>query len=431
MNNITRRDAFKLAGGLSLLPLITSFPEKTVAETSQGTALLWDISTGKQKQLVKDLIARFNSTHSGSVNAQFFSNDPYKTKLRIAMGSENPPELFFNWGGGILGSYVDAGVVHPLPPNLNTERFFPAVMDVVTFDSTTYGFPNSGTQPDLIYYNKVIFDKYDIDPPKTWSELLKTVKLLRRKNIIPISLAGKQAWTELMYEMYLVNRIGGTKPFQQVLDNEPNAWSNPAFINANELILELISEKAFPLNFPAINYNLGESTRLLYTGQAAMQLMGSWDYELILSSAPEFIRDGHLGWFEFPVVEGGEGDPKNVVGNPCNFYSISQHSQQKAIAETFLRDAVMNDYDIRRLLDLGLLPPVKGIAPKLENTDHPEWLRFIYQMIGSAPHFSLSWDQALHPKPAQELLLNLSFLFLGKITPKQFSTRMNQTLETT
>ena len=50
-------------------------------------------------------------------------------------------------------------------------------------------------------------------------------------------------------------------------------------------------------------------------------------------------------------------------------------------------------------------------------------------MVLEAPHFQLSWDQALAPAPAQELLTNLSQIFLQEIEPADFVTNMNATLD--
>lgn len=427
MKNISRRNMLKLSGGLTASTLLGGLSGIAQAGDDTSTVTIWNIHTGKQKELVKELVDRFNQTHkNGSAKVQFFSNDPYKTKLRLALGSGNPPDVFFGWGGGILKSYIDAGAVYPLPSDVNTDRFLSSILDPVTFNGELYGIPNSGTQPDLFYYNKKIFDKYDLNPPETWDELLKIVNFLNKKGITPISLAGKNRWPGLMYLMYLVNRIGGVEPFQNVLANKPDAWSDPAFIHANEMIRELISAGAFPQNFETLDYNLGQSTKLLYTNKAAMQLMGAWDYQMIVSNAPDFINQGNLGWFEFPTIKTGEGNPENVVGNPCNFYSISQKSNAKEVAVQYLNDAVLNEFAIEQLIDLGLVPPVKGIRSSIRKAAHAEWLEHIYDMVEQAPHFSLSWDQALKPKAAHNLLLNVDLLFMGTITPKQFSSRMNQ-----
>ncbi len=197
---------------------------------------------------------------------------------------------------------------------------------------------------------------------------------------------------------------------------------------ANQKIVELVDLKAFPSDFDALNYNTGQSTQLLYSGQAAMQLMGSWDYAAILSDAPDFVTKGQLGWFPFPAVEGGVGDPKNVAGNPCNFYSISARSPSQSQAETFLADGVLNEFEIDGYLKLGEVPPVNDIRSKLSGVQHADWLQFIYDLASNAPDFSPSWDQALPPREAQSMLTNLGLLFLKQLTPKQFGAQMNQSM---
>ncbi|MBX6763814.1 MAG: extracellular solute-binding protein [Rubrobacteraceae bacterium] len=435
MKKLTRRDFLAAGGTASVAALAAgcSFgtgQQKAAGSGGSKSVTIWDISTGDQQKLIKNTVARFDSTHKDiSVSVQFFQNDPYKNKLRTAMGAGNPPDIFFGWGGGILKSYVDAGKVYALPQgSIDTNKFFPSVMRPVTFNGKVYGVPMLGTQPVLFYYNKEIFGKYNLKPPKTWSELLSIVKTLSQKGITPISLAGQNKWPDLMYEEYLVNRIGGPKPFQNVLDKKPKAWSDPAFIKANTMIQQLVSMKAFPSNFASLNYDTGQSTQLLYTGKAAMQLMGAWDYQAILSNAPQFIKSGKLGWFPFPKVEGGKGNPQNVAGNLTNYYSVTQASKAKKAATTFLDKGIMNDYEINGLIKIGLVPPVKGIQSKLKQQKDSDWLLFVYDLAQNAPYYDLSWDQALPARAAQALLTNLDLLFLKKITPQQFSKNMNKAM---
>lgn len=428
----TRRDFLRMGGAASLAVLLAGCSFGTGQQRSGGaggnSATIWDISTGEQQELIKRMVERFNSSHEVSVSVQFFQNDPFKNKLRTAMGAGNPPDIFYGWGGGILKSYVDAGKVYALPASVDTGKFFDSVMEGVTFGGEIYGIPIMGTQPVLFYYNRQIFQEHGLQPPETWSGLLDAVRALKRAGVTPIALAGQNKWTNMMYEEYLVDRVGGPEPFQRVLDGERDAWSHPAFIEANTMIQELVSMGAFPSNFASLNYDTGQSTQLLYTGEAAMQLMGAWDYQAILTNAPEFIESGKLGWFAFPRVEGGEGDPKNVAGNLTNYYSISEASQAKEVALTFFRDAVMNDAWVDGLVDIGLVPPVEGIERKLQSRENAEWLTFVYSLAREAPHYTLSWDQALPPRAAQALLTNLDRLFLREITPRQFSENMNEAM---
>jgi raffinose/stachyose/melibiose transport system substrate-binding protein len=157
-------------------------------------------------------------------------------------------------------------------------------------------------------------------------------------------------------------------------------------------------------------------------------LMGSWDYQAILSTDPSFIKKGHLGWFDFPEVEGGKGNPKNVAGNLTNYYSLTEASDAKKTAVAFLNDMATSKTQIDGLINIGLVPPVKGIESKLEGAEDSEWLLHVYNLAKNAPYYDLSWDQALPPAPAQSLLTNLDQVFLMQITPEQFSKNMNETM---
>jgi len=435
---LTRRDFLAIGGGASLALALSGCGfgvGESKGGSDTGAVTLWDISTGEELELVKDRLRRFNSgDFGGRVEMQTFEADAFKQKLRVAMGANTPPDIWHSWGGGILGSYVDGKKVYDLTQDLNAnagwkDKYLASVMGPVTFDGRVYGEPFSGTQPVVFFYNKNIFDKYGISPPATWDETLQVVERLKKEGVIPISLAGKEKWTNMMYLEYLADRLGGPEAFGAVLREEPGAWSQPAFIEANTMIQDLVSAGAFPDGFNSLSYLSGQASALVYTGKAAMQLMGAWDYGTILSAAPNFIEEGNLGWFAFPALDGGAGDPKNLAGNPSNYYCISSSTGNTELAVTFLREAVLDEEEIDARIKSGEVLPLKGIRPKLEEAGNKEWLLFLYDLIQEAPNFDQSWDQSLPPEPAQALLTNLDRLFLKEISPKQFSENMNKTLE--
>ena len=436
---MSRRHFLEVAGGISLTTLLTGcFGVGGSRSTSSGgnsnSITIWDTRTGNDQKLVQASTASFNSQHS-DIHAvvNFFQNDPYKQKLQVAMGAHQAPDIFFGWGGGILKSYIDANDVYDLTPDLNSDptwknRYLPSVMTAVTFDGKVYGVPINGVQPVMFMYNKDLFTKNKWTPPQTWNELLQLVAKVKQQNLIPIALAGASKWPYLMYEEYLVDRIGGPSTFDAVVAKQANAWADPAFIKANTMIQELVNNGAFGSNFASVNADTNQSTALLYTGKAAMHLMGSWDFNTILTNSPNFIQQGKLGWFNFPAIEGGKGDPTNIAGNPANFYSITKNSKAIQASVTYLKDSVLSDDQVSKYINNGSVPPIQGIEGKLSSAPHSDWLQFIYSLVKKAPHFQLSWDQALPPQSAQELLTNLDQLFLKQITPQQFSTNMNKTL---
>ncbi|WP_069802000.1 substrate-binding domain-containing protein [Thermogemmatispora onikobensis] len=436
---LSRRDFLQTTSAVSLAALLSGcfgVGGQSGGSSNSQSIVVWDISNGNDQKLIQDITAKFNQTHS-SIHAtvQFFQNDPYKQKLQVAMGAHQPPDIFFGWGGGILKSYIDAGDVYDLTPDLNADpawrdRFLPSSLGAATFNNHIYGIPNDGVQPVVFLYNKDIFAKYKLSIPQTWGDLLALVKTVKQQGLQPIALGGASKWTYLMYEMYLVDRLGGPQVFDAIMANQPNAWSNPAIIKANTMIQDLVAAGAFGSGFASVSYDTGQASALLYTGKAAMHLMGTWDFGTITNDDPAFIQQGKLGWFPFPAVEGGVGDPSNLTGVPCNYYSVAKTSKAIQACVTYLKDAVLNDEAVDRRIALGEIPPVKGIENKLSNAPHSDWLLFVYRLVQKAAHFQLAWDQALPPQPAQALLTNLDQLFLRQISPQQFSANMNQTIGT-
>lgn len=380
--------------------------------------------------------AQFDAWNAGNADEEiavdWFANDAYKEKIRTAVGSGNAPTLIYSWAGGTLADYVAGGNVVDITEDTQelTDRLIPSVAANGQIDGKTYAVPNTQSQPVVLYYNQEVLDAAGIEAPTTYDELLAAVDTLRGQDVIPIALAGQSVWPELMWIQYLTDRTGGPEVFQAVLDGKAGAWSDPAIVEATTKIQELVDAGAFGDSFGSVNADQNADTALVHTGKAAFVLQGSWVYPNFLNDAPELVESGGLGYTTFPAVDDGAGDPANIVGNPSNFWSVSASAAEadQATAKSFIASEVLNDDAVDELLAIGTVPPITGLEDKIAEQDDADYLSFVYGMVRDAPHFQLSWDQALPPAQAQELLNNLGQLFLGQIDPQQFSTAMDATL---
>ncbi len=149
---------------------------------------------------------------------------------------------------------------------------------------------------------------------------------------------------------------------------------------------------AFGSNFASVNADTNEDTALLYTGKAAMQLQGSWNFSTVISGDPDFIQQRKLGWFPFPAVEGGSGNVADVAGNLSDFYAIASATKSPQDCITYLKDAVLNADEVAGFIAIGNVPPVRGIEVQLSKAQNSDWLQFVYTLARDAPHFQLSWD---------------------------------------
>jgi len=419
-------------------------PEKSPTENNQTTeapppvddltadATAWAL-TGGSEEVFRASFDRWNAANpNATVQVEWFANDAYKEKIRTSVGSGNAPTLIFSWAGGTLADYVANGAVADISdavaPLLG--RVLPSVAANGQIGGQTYAVPNNQSQPVILYYNQELFDQAGATVPTTYEELLDAVEKFKAIDVIPISLAGQSVWPELMYIQYLTDRVGGPEVFQAVLDGQADSWSDPAITEALTKIQELVDVGAFGNTYGSTAADGGADTALVHTGKAAMVLQGAWVYPDFLNNAPEFVAAGNLGFANFPGVSGGKGDPANIVGNPANFWSVSaaDSPEAQATAAAYLSAEIYSDVQIGEFLAIGAVPPVVGIEDKIASADSPEYLTFVYDMVKNAPHFQLSWDQALPPAQAQPLLDNLAQIFLKQITPEQFVTNMNATL---
>lgn len=430
-NTVVRSLALLSAGALALGLTGCGGGNRPGGPAADG-ASAWAL-TGGSEEVVKSSFDAWNADNPDEkIDVEWFANDAYKEKIRTAVGSGNAPTLIFSWAGGTLADYAANDAVVDITEQTAKlrDRILPSVVANGEIDGKTFAVPNNQSQPVLFYYNAKILKDAGLDVPATYDELLSDVAVLKDKGVTPIALAGQSKWPELMYIQYLTDRIGGPEVFQRVLDGEKDAWSDPAIVEALTKIQELKDAGAFGDSFGSVVADGGADTALVHTGKAAFILQGAWVYPDFVSNAADFVKAGDLGFAPFPAVEGGTGDPANIVGNPANFWSVSASAskeEQKAAID-YLVDQTFSDEAVDAFLSVGTVPPLKGLEDKIAASDEPEYLSFVYDMVQDAPHFQLSWDQALPSDQAQPLLDNLSRIFLGEITPEQFAEAMNATL---
>lgn len=392
---------------------------------------VWAINNWVIDQFFPKFIQEWNQKNP---NAQArliqFENDLYKQRLFVALGAKSGPDVFYNWGGGVLESYVKAGVVEDLTPSIDPawkNRFLDLMWRGVTFDGRLYGVPSTEVQPVVWFYNKAVFRRLNLQPPQTWSQLLAAVDRIKAAGITPIVVAGGSKWPLLMYQEYLADRIGGPEVFEGIVANRPGAWRHPAILRSAELIVQLAAKNPFQPGWESAQYGTGTVRALFATGRAAMQLMGVWEFGALLEEHPDFVKSGDLGWFAFPRVEGGQGDPRNLAGNFTNYFSVSSFSRNKSASIRFLRELSFSDEYVRFLLRNGAIPPTRNIGNLIRQEGaYPDWQGFVYGLLEKAPYYVLSWDQAMPPQLAQPYLDNLQLLFLRRISAQEFVDRMQR-----
>ena len=421
----------------------TSGPKSSGGSTggaggAKGSATYWYLSGAPQEAIRTGTVKRFNAANPKTqIKGTTFQNDAYKAKIKTAIGAGQAPTIIWGWGGGGLKSYVDANKVEDLTSwfaqnSAVKDRLFPSSFGAATVGGKIYALPCETVQPIVLYYNKTNFEKIKADPPKSWADIMALVPKFNAKGIAPFSLGGQSRWTNMMWLEFLFDRISGPGVFQAVFDGEKNAWSNPASIQALTEMQKLIKANGFIKGFSSITADSNADQALLYTGKAAMMLHGSWTYGSMATDGGDFVSGGNLGYMNFPTFDGGKGDPSDTVGNPGQYLSISSKATaaEKATAKKFFATAVLSDAENKEWIAAGAIPIVNGTDSLLTGSKDEAWLKFLYGTSSGAKVFAQSWDQAMSPTAAEELLNNIAKLFQMSISPQQYADNMNKVIGT-
>ncbi len=326
-----------------------------------------------------------------TIEITILENDAFKAKLATAIQAGTPPDLFQSWGGGVLREYAKAGLVKDLTSSLQGgwgDSLSKPGLDLYSVDGKVYGIPWDLGMVGF-WYNKELFQKAGIAaPPKTWTELLDDVKKLQAAGITPIALGDKDKWPGHFFWVYLAVRQGGKDAFDKAYSRS-GKFTDPPFIEAGKKLQQLVELKPFPEGFLGLTFN--DHAAMMGSGKAGMELMGQWAPAVEKANAEDKQGLGDkLGFFPFPTVEGGAGDPSDVLGG-ANGIAVGKNAPAEAI--DFLKFLTSLDNQKKVTEDGFALPVVKGAETAIGNP----LLKDVQSNVAKAKYFQLYYDQFLPP----------------------------------
>ena len=159
-------------------------------------------------------------------------NEQFKTKIPIALQSNNPPDIFQQWGGGQMADQVAAGKLMDLSdkvaPELTAIGGSAAGWQV---KGKTYGLPYTLGVVGF-WYNKALFTKAGVStPPVTMDDLYAAIDKLKGAGITPIAIGAKDKWPAAFYWDYFALRNCSEKVMRQAgldFDFSDACWTKAA-----------------------------------------------------------------------------------------------------------------------------------------------------------------------------------------------------------
>ena len=333
---------------LVLLFLLIAKPAISV-ENPLSVAVLAD---PKQFDAFNKWFNQFQTIHPRiSLNVDFYSDENYKRKLDHWL-EEGTYDVLYWQGGKRLERLVNRGVITPISSLLSSEEIKSSlpqsIINSVSYNNSVQALPFAQYAWGF-YYNKDVFARLGLTPPKTWKAFKKLCNTLASNGISPLIQANRETWPPLAWLDYLTLLNGGLKTRNSLINGEAlTAEQYNQVLNDLRWLVE--SDLFFAQNHA---WQWQQTIPIIVRKKAAMTLMGQFAESAVNRAMEEVI-----GFFPFPEVHAS-----GFEVTPMELFVVSSASNNKTIAKVFLKYMLDSQVQMGLSSDLGWLPVRFDILP--------------------------------------------------------------------
>jgi raffinose/stachyose/melibiose transport system substrate-binding protein len=355
-----------------------------------------------------------------NIKTEAVLNDSYKDKIKVMTGTNNPPDVYFSWSDEFASQFVRGNKALDLTSYYENDptwssQLVPSQVKPYTFDNKVYGVPVT-MDGKMFFYNKDVFEKLNINPPKTWNELIDVLKVLKKNNYTALQFGSQDTWTISHYLGTLNQRLVRPEVLTMDYNRKTGKFKDDDYIKALEKFQELLpyfNENTNSIDHEYARQQFSEGKApMIYAETAEIKLFGPTKFE--------------LGMFNFPEVEGGKGNQTNLTGSPEGFMISSKTKHPKEAME-FLKFLTTKQMGEKLVTDVGKYSAVEGTVN--ENNSSPEQLEAVQSILNAkemAPWFDMSIDARI----ADAYLTGAQMMLNGDKTPKQIMRDVQKAADT-
>ena len=384
---------------------------------------LWQNSTtGPGQEFWKNAVAAFEKANPKvTIKVQSIQNEDLDGKLQTALNSGDAPDIFLQRGGGKMAAMVNAGQLMDITDKVSSEtkkNISEGSFKAETYQDKVWAMPIA-VLPGGLFYSQDLFKAAGItEAPKTIDDLNADVTKLKATGVSPIALGAKDAWPAAHWFYWFALRECAGSTMEKSADSK--SFNDPCWLKAAEDLNDFAKTQPFNEGFltTTAQQGAGSSAGLVANHKAAMELMGAWDPGVIASLTPDQKPLPDLGFYPFPEVSGGKGEPGSIMGG-VDGYSCSVKAPKECadflnfVASTEQQEAYYKAFNA---------PPVNSEAQKVVTEPY---LKDVLAAYNAAPYVSQWLDTVLGQNVGNALNVAVVDMLAGKSDPKQLIQAAN------
>lgn len=327
------------------------------SDGTSGSITIWEHDYTFEDSLAA-VIEAFNEEYPDiEVNYEIRADGDYYSLLSTAIQSGDGPDLFWTNGTATVNmpDYVDNGAIEDLTDKVDFSFFDDNALALSEIDGKYYSVPWMTLDTRTVFYNKDMFEEHGWEVPKTFSEFEDLLAEIKGEGITPISMA-LESWSLLFgFEPILA---GYDLDYSAKLQDYTDVTATDQSVrDCMQLMVDWADKGYFGDNWQGVIDNASQI--LAFTsGNAAMDIAGSWDAATISSNNPDL----NYGAFAIPSEDGTCG----LVGSAANGFSVNSASSNLEAALTFANFCATEEAQTIWVQSQGAVPATDTIEASTE-----------------------------------------------------------------
>jgi len=363
----------------------------------------------------------YEADHPGvTISPRRVASQDFNKQFKIAVAGGEPHDIV-EINVQFLRDYVTSGLLLDLTTQIQPildRDFLPLVTNqahVFALQNAIYGVPTSLATTG-IYYNKSVFDKYDLELPSTWDDVRAIAKKLDGTGVASFVYAGAEPWWNPMWFnafFFQLTNNNGIAVNDEVMKGEASAESQP-YIDAIQHVVDLDRQGIMIQGSQGLDFPTADG--IFQRGEAAMFFMGTW-YDFGLKQA----NFSDYGVVPFPVIDSSV--KSQAPGSVGQFYGVGARTEHRDAAISVVEAIAGVDFQkaVSSIPGAGL-PLLKSLQGQ-----NPDPIIQSFEKI--APSTEIWLDALWEPEIIAAFQTGVQTAIVGSSSPREVCASIAQTYD--
>ena len=313
------------------------------APGAKQTLIVWNIDANFA-QWFADQYKPFEQQNNVDIQIATVPSENFHEKFIAAVQAKSQIDALTQNGQDVRWMSID-GQLKDLTDIVNYKnRFVATALVPYTIENKLYAIPYGAMNTSALYYNKQIFAKYNLAPPKTYNDLVNVVQVLSKNGIYGVAMGGSTIymWPMWFFQTFAQTSANKSEELTRQTLQGKQKFTDPMYVQAMQALANLGKDGVFEPDVNGVD-DRGGAQAIFTSGKAAMFYGGTWE---IAGFRQAGMTADILGVLPFPKLT-DNSLPVQMTGGSGNAATIYSGIDQSrlALAQKFIDFVTSDSFD--------------------------------------------------------------------------------------